>query len=46
VNPIFLLLLFSSCWVKMRLHTENKLPRLPASASIVPVGGWGQVTPN
>ena len=41
MNPIFLLL-FSSSWVKMRLHTENKLPKLPASALKVP-GGLGGV---
>ena len=28
----------SSSWVKMSLHTESKLPRLPASAF---KGGWG-----
>ena len=29
----------------MRLHTESKLPRLPASALKVPVGGWGGFLP-
>ena len=35
----------SSSWVKMRLHTENKLPRLPVSALKVPVGGVGGFLP-
>ena len=31
-----------SSWVKIRLHTENQLPRLPGSALKVPVvGGVG-----
>ena len=30
-----------SYWVKIRLHTENQLPRLPGSALKVPVGGVG-----
>jgi hypothetical protein len=33
-------LLISSSLVKIRLHTENQLPRLPGSALKVPVG-WG-----
>ena len=44
---IFLLRLFSfffwgrlSSWVKIRLHTENQLPRLPGSALKVPVWWW------
>jgi hypothetical protein len=36
---------FSSCWVKMRLNTERKLPRLPASALKVSVGGWAGILP-
>ena len=36
---------FSSCWVKMRLNTESKLPRLPASALKVSVGGWAGILP-
>ena len=32
----------SSSWVKMRLHTESKLP---ASALKVPVRGWGGFLP-
>ena len=31
-----------SSWVKIRLHTENQLPRLPGSALKVPVW-WGWV---
>ena len=34
--------LFSFSWVKMRLHTESKLP---ASALKVPVRGWGGFLP-
>ena len=30
----------SSSWVKIRLYTENQLPRLPGSALKVPVVGW------
>ena len=33
----------SSSWVKIRLHTENQLARLPGSALKVYVGGWGEV---
>jgi hypothetical protein len=25
----------SSCWVKIRLYTENQIPRLPGTARIV-----------
>ena len=52
-DPIFLLLHISSSWVKIRLHTENQLPRLPGSTLKVYVGGGGVggptkyfVTPN
>ena len=30
----------SSSWVKIRLHAENHLPRLPGSALKVSVVGW------
>ena len=33
-----------SSWVKIRLHTENQLPRLPGSALKVPVGRVGGVS--
>ena len=39
-DPYFFLYI-SSSWVKIRLHTENELPRLPGSALKVPVVGWG-----
>jgi hypothetical protein len=35
-----LFLNISSSWVKIRLHTENQLRRLPGSALKVPGGGW------
>jgi hypothetical protein len=31
----------STSWVKIRLHAENQLPRLPGSALKVYVGGGG-----
>ena len=33
----------NSGWVKIRMHTENQLPRLPGSALKVPGGGGGVV---
>ena len=33
-----------SSWVKIRLHTENQLPRLSGSALKVP--GWGGWVPT
>ena len=40
-DPYFFLYI-SSSWVKIRLHTENELPRLPGSALKVCGGvGWG-----
>ena len=40
--PQYFFLHISSSWVKIRLHTENQLPRLPGSALKVP-GWWGGV---
>ena len=40
VSSIFFEGRLSSC-VKIRLHTENQLPRLPGSALKVPVVGGG-----
>ena len=40
VIPIFLLQI-SSSWVKIRLPTENQVPRLPGSAIKVWFGGGG-----
>ena len=37
----FFLLHNSSSWVKIRLPTENQLPRVPQSALTVPGGGVG-----
>ena len=36
----------SSSWVKIRLHTENQLPRLPGSALKVYSGWVGGVVPS
>ena len=48
-HPIRLILVDFFGWVKIRLHTENQLPRLPGSALKVPgwVGGvgWGGFLP-
>ena len=35
---VMIFLHISSSWVKIRLHTENQLPRLPGSALKVPGG--------
>ena len=35
-----MILHISSRWVKIRLYTENQLPRLPGCALKVPVGWW------
>ena len=34
---LILFFILSSSWVKIRMHTENQLPRLPGSALKVPV---------
>ena len=40
-NNIEVFFHISSSWVKIRLHTEKQLPRLPGSALKVPGGGGG-----
>ena len=40
IQDILLQKSVSSSWVKIRLHTENKLPRLSGSALKVLVVGW------
>jgi hypothetical protein len=40
VTPIFFFIFHLPSWVKIRLHTENKLPMLPGSVLKVP-GGVG-----
>ena len=44
LNPIFFNF-SSSCWAKMRLNTESKIPRLPASALKFSLGGWAGILP-